>query len=67
MQTEAAEYDQAELDLIQDAATAYINILQAKSLVTIQVENVNLTRDNLNIAKAKEAVANRRRRKSSSA
>ncbi|MEM7102073.1 MAG: TolC family protein [Bacteroidota bacterium] len=55
-QTEAAEFNQVELDLILESATAYLNILQAKSLAAIQIENVNLTRENLNIAKAKQAV-----------
>ena len=47
---------QTQLDVVLDAANAYLNILQAKSFVHVQLENVKVTKNNLDIAKAKEAV-----------
>lgn len=49
-------FNQAELDLVLDAATVFLNVLQAKSFVRIQNENVKVTKNNLDIANAKEAV-----------
>jgi outer membrane protein len=47
---------QNQLDLIQDLAESYLNILQATALVRLRNENVALTRKNYNIAQAKESV-----------
>ena len=47
---------QTQLDVVLDVTTAYLNILQAKSFVGVQSENVKVTKNNLDIAKAKEAV-----------
>ena len=41
--------DQTELDVIFEAAQAYLNILLAKTNVRIQNDNVSVTRTNLNI------------------
>lgn len=48
--------DQAELDVAAAAATAYINVLRAMTFERIQKENVRLTRDHLDVARAREAV-----------
>ena len=47
---------QTQLDLVIDVSTAYLNYLQAKSNLDIQLQNVEVTRENYHIAKAKEAV-----------
>ena len=44
------------LDVIVDAASAYLSVLQAKSFLEIQSANVSVTKNNLDIAKAKDAV-----------
>lgn len=48
--------EQTQLDAILEVSEAYLNILQAKSLVRIQNDNVNITRQNLDLAKTKESV-----------
>jgi len=46
----------AQLDVVLDAATAFLNVLQAKSFMDIQAGNISVTKNNLDIAKAKDAV-----------
>ncbi len=53
---EEAALQETQLDVIIDAATAFLNVLQAESGVRIQNENVLLTKENYDISKAKEAV-----------
>ncbi len=50
------ELEQTQLDVVVDVASAYLDILKAKTFVQIQNENVAVTRENYNISKAKEAV-----------
>lgn len=45
-----ALYRQLELDIIQDATLAYLNVLKAQTLVHIRRENATLTRANLRLA-----------------
>jgi len=45
-----ALYRQLELDIIQDATQAYLNVLKAQTLVQIRRENTKLTRSNLRLA-----------------
>ena len=47
---------QSQLDIVQDVAAAYLNILQATALVRLRNENVAVTRKNYDIALAKEQV-----------
>lgn len=54
--SEEEALEQVQLDVVLDVATAYLNVLMAKSFVRIQNENVGLTRDNYDISKAKESV-----------
>ena len=54
--TREFERDQLKLDITQTAATAYLNILQAKSFEKIQQENLKLTRQNLEFARVREVV-----------
>jgi len=49
-----ALYQQLELDIIQDATLAYLNILKAQTLVHIRRENANLTRSNLRLAQNRQ-------------
>ncbi len=55
---DASQYslEQQKLDVILDAATAYFTVLKAKTGRSIQQENVKITRQNLTIAKQREAV-----------
>ena len=50
------ELQQAQMDAVLDASSAYLNLLQALSLVKIQNENLLVTQENYDISKAKEAV-----------
>ncbi len=50
------ELQQTQMDVVLDAASAYLTLLQAQSLVKIQHENLLVTQENYDIAKAKEAV-----------
>lgn len=53
---EAAGLKTTQLDVVIDAATSYLNVLQAKSFMEVQTANVSVTKNNLDIAKAKDAV-----------
>ena len=46
----------AKLDIILESASAYLSFLQAKSIVRIQNENVDVTNQNLSISETKEAL-----------
>ncbi|TKG90420.1 hypothetical protein EYV94_23735 [Puteibacter caeruleilacunae] len=48
--------DKTELDIILNSATAYLQYLQAKSFEKIQNENLKVTKQNLDVSKAKEKV-----------
>ncbi|MEM7369975.1 MAG: ABC transporter substrate binding protein [Bacteroidota bacterium] len=50
------ELEQSRLDAILNVANAYLVVLQASSNLKIQQENVAVTKENYDIAKAKEAV-----------
>ncbi len=50
------ELEQLKLDITRDAATAYLNVLRAKTHERIQQENLKLTRENLDLAKVREVV-----------
>jgi outer membrane protein TolC len=50
------ELHQLRLDIIQEAATAYLNVLKAKTFERIQKENLKRTRSNLEIARVREVV-----------
>jgi len=45
--------DTLKLDIIQSAATAYLNVLRAKAIENIQKENLKLTRANLQRARVR--------------
>ncbi len=49
-------YDGLRLDVVLEAATAYLNILGAKARRKIQQDKLDLTRRNLGIAKQRAAV-----------
>jgi outer membrane protein TolC/ABC-type uncharacterized transport system substrate-binding protein len=47
-------YDQVELDIVLEAATTYLNVLQAITLESIFNENLNISRKNLEIARLRQ-------------
>ena len=49
-----ALYRQLELDIIQDATLAYLNVLKAQTQVYIRQENAKLTRTNLRLAQVRQ-------------
>ncbi len=49
-------YRATQLDVARDVASAYMQILNAKSLEQIQKENLKLSRSNLELARIREAV-----------
>jgi outer membrane protein TolC len=56
--TKGAEYElqQTQLDIIVEVAESYLNILQAKTNLSIQQKNVEVTKENYNISKSKNAL-----------
>jgi outer membrane protein TolC/ABC-type uncharacterized transport system substrate-binding protein len=54
--TRRAELEQLRLDIIQDAATAYLDVLRVKTFERIQRENLKRTEKNLEIARVRETV-----------
>ena len=48
--------DQVRLDVIQAAASSYLNVLRAKTFERIQKDNLNLTRSNLELARVRESI-----------
>ena len=51
-----ADRRRVELDVIQEAALAYLQVLRTKTIETIQKENLKLTRSNLELARIREQV-----------
>ena len=51
-----AELATVKLDIMQLAATAYLNVLRVKSIERIQKENLKLTRANLERARARQSI-----------
>lgn len=47
---------QIELDVTQEAALAYLQVLRTKTIESIQKENLKLTRSNLELARVREQV-----------
>lgn len=51
-----AELNRLRLDIIQEAAIAYLRLLTAKTLESIRKDNVSLTRSNLQLARTRQAI-----------
>ncbi len=51
-----AERNALRLDVIQEAAVAYLTILRAETSLRIQKDNLKLTRSNLELARVRESV-----------
>ena len=51
-----AELEQLRLDVAEDAARAYLDVLRARTLERIQRENMELTREHLSLAEVRRAV-----------
>jgi outer membrane protein len=45
-----------QLDVVLEAAQSYLTVLQARAFMDIQASNVSVTKDNLDISKAKDEV-----------
>lgn len=52
----AALYRQLELDIVQEAALAYLNLLKAQTFAHIRRENMQLTRANLELAQDRQRI-----------
>ena len=50
------EWAQLRLDIVQEAAKAYINVLRAEAFERVQRENLDLTRSNLEMARVRQTV-----------
>ena len=50
------EFNQLKLDIIRDAATAYLNLLKMKTIENIQIEYLKLTRNNHEIAQIRRSI-----------
>ena len=50
------ERDRVRLDIVQDAATAYLNVLGSKTFERIQKDNVKVSRSNLELARLRQAI-----------
>ncbi len=50
-----SEFDQLRLDITRDAATAYLNYLRAQKILFILMDNLKITRTNLELARVREA------------
>ncbi len=55
-ESRVAERRQVELDVIQEAAVGFLNILRTKTIERIQKENLKLTRLNLDLARMRESI-----------
>ncbi len=51
-----AQRDQLRLDVVLDAADAYLDVLQARTLADVQRSNLYRTRSNLEVARLREGV-----------
>jgi outer membrane protein TolC len=50
------ELEQLKLDIAQEAAVAYLNVLRARTFLQIQRENLELTRSNLELARLRQDI-----------
>jgi outer membrane protein TolC len=50
------EWRQLRLDIIREAAAAYLNVLRAKTLQTVQRNNLRVTRSNLDLARSRREI-----------
>jgi len=55
-QARLQEQRQLQLDIVQAAATGYLDVLRAKTLQAIQTNNLRVTRSNLILARRRQAV-----------
>lgn len=55
---ESREYerDRVRLDIVQEAATTYLNVLRSKTFERIQKDNVKVSRSNLELARVRQAI-----------
>jgi outer membrane protein len=51
-----AQRNELRLDILQEAAVAYLNVLRAKTSLRVQKDNLKLTRSNLELARVRESV-----------
>lgn len=55
---DAREHGKAsvELDVVLEAVTAYLNVLRAQTVVRVQLENLRVTRSNLELARIRRSI-----------
>ncbi len=51
-----AERSELRLDILQEAAVSYLNVLQGKTSLRIQKDNLKLTRSNFELARVRESI-----------
>lgn len=51
-----AEGEQRRLEVVQEAATAYLNVLRAKTFARVQKDNLELTHSNLEVALVRQSI-----------
>lgn len=51
-----AERSELQLDILQESAVSYLNVLRAKTSLRVQKDNLKLTRSNLELARVRESV-----------
>ncbi len=51
-----AERSELRLDILQEAAVSYLNVLRGKTSLRIQKDNLKLTRSNLELARVRESI-----------
>ncbi|NJB85935.1 outer membrane protein TolC [Lewinella marina] len=56
LEGQQAALEQSQLDVVLNVATAYLNVLQSKVFADLQVQNLAVTRANLNAAQTKSQV-----------
>ena len=54
--TRQQEREQVRLDIAQQAATAYLNVLRAKTFERVQKDNLQLIRSNLELARVRQQI-----------
>ena len=50
------EYEQLKLDITLETASAYLNLMRARALETIERDNLNATRQNLDFARVRQSL-----------
>ncbi len=55
-QSRELDRERLRLDIVREAATAYLNVLRAKTFERIQRDNLRVTRENLELAQVRQSI-----------